>query len=102
MTGGASGTGGATGTGEPCVPEREFTTSEAVTLVLHTTNAICFRVQGSILGWGCDSMTERTVKVNGIAVLCAQLPLPPATTDGWYYFDVSAGRVDYASVYWWH
>jgi hypothetical protein len=54
-----------------------------------------------MLGWDCANMTGRTVTVNGVVEQCGTTRLPPKTSDGWYYFDVSAGGVDYAAIYWW-
>ena len=41
-----------------------------------------------IYRWTCTSMTERTVRVDGVPMSCEQMPVAPATSDGWYYFDV--------------
>jgi len=60
---------------------------------------VCLRVTLDIAGWGCSNFDGRTVKVNGTTVACAELPLP-SKVDGAYYFDISAGEHDYASMYW--
>jgi endoglucanase len=60
---------------------------------------VCLRVTLDIGGWGCSNFDGRTLKVNGTTVACAELPLP-SKVDGAYYFDVSAGEHDYASLYW--
>jgi hypothetical protein len=65
-----------------------------------TTGAYCFRTADTISGWNCSNFTGRTLKVNGTAIAtCGTLPLP-AKFNGYYYFDASAGGVDYASIYW--
>jgi hypothetical protein len=60
---------------------------------------VCLRVTLDIAGWGCSNFEGRTLKVNGTTVACAELPLP-SKVDGAYYFDVSAGEHDYASLFW--
>jgi hypothetical protein len=60
---------------------------------------VCLKVTLDITGWGCSNFQGRTVKVNGTTVSCAELPLPSKVDDA-YYFDVSAGELDYASLYW--
>jgi endoglucanase len=60
---------------------------------------VCLRVTLDIAGWGCSNFEGRTLKVNGTTVACAEFPLP-SKVDGAYYFDVSAGEHDYASLYW--
>jgi len=44
-------------------------------------------------------MQGRTVKVNGTAVTCGQMPLPEKQL-GAYYFEFSAGDHEYADFYW--
>ena len=64
-----------------------------------TLGPICLRVSSDIAGWGCSNFEGRTLKVNGSTVTCAQIPLPEKL-HGAYYFDVSAGEHEYASLYW--
>jgi hypothetical protein len=64
-----------------------------------TQGPVCLRVTLDIAGWGCSNFEGRTLKVNGMVVQCAELPLP-SKVDGAYYFDVSAGEHEYASLYW--
>jgi hypothetical protein len=61
---------------------------------------VCLRVTDDIVGWGCSNFEGRTVKVNGVTVNCAEVPLPDKL-HGAYYFDISAGEHAYASFYWW-
>ena len=65
-----------------------------------TTDAVCLRVTDDVVGWGCSNFEGRTVKVNGVDVSCAQVPLPEKV-HGAYYFEISAGQFAYASFYWW-
>jgi len=103
--GGAPGTGGRVGLdagpAEPCTPSKTITAASGsgTTGSFETTGAYCFRTPDNINGWGCSNFTGRTLKVNGVTVECAKLPLP-AKVNGYYYFDASAGSVDYSSIYW--
>ena len=65
-----------------------------------TASAYCFRTPDNINGWGCSNFDGRTLKVNGVAKDCGNMPLP-AKVNGYYYFDCSAGTYSYASIYWW-
>jgi hypothetical protein len=103
-TGGAASTGGVMGMDgggvEPCVPAKTITGSGSGNSGnFGTTGAFCFRTADNITGWGCANLTGRTLKVNGVTVTCGTLPLP-AKVNGYYYFDASAGGVDYASIDW--
>jgi hypothetical protein len=111
-TGGLMGSGGAVSTGgvmgvdgggsEPCVPAKTVTRNSGGSGNsgnFGTTGAFCFRTADDIIGWNCGNFTGRTLKVNGVADTCGALPLP-AKVNGYYYFDSSAGGVDYASIYW--
>ena len=110
-TGGLSGSGGVSGTGggmdidggggsEPCVPDKTIAGSGSGNSgSFGTTGAFCFRTADAIAGWNCSNFTGRTLKVNGTTETCGALPLP-AKVNGYYYFDSSAGGVDYASIYW--
>ena len=99
-TGGDTGGGGSTGGTEPCTPAATITgTGSGNSGNFGTTGAYCFRTPDNISGWGCSNLTGRTLKVNNVTETCGALPLP-AKIDGFYYFDSSAGSVDYASIYW--
>jgi len=93
------GSGGSTGTGrEPCSPAKDITSKN--TGNFGTKSAFCFRTNSSIAGWGCSNLDGRTIKVNNTTVNCGASPLP-AKVNGYYYFDVSAGTYEYASIHWW-
>jgi hypothetical protein len=99
-TGGMVATGGLTGSGggdEPCSPAKTITGGK--TSDFGTKDAFCFKTPDNITGWGCANFTGRTLKVNGVTETCGALPLP-AKINGYYYFDASAGSVDYSSIYW--
>ena len=104
-TGGRMGTGGANGIdggggAEPCVPDKTITGSGSGNSGnFGTAGAYCFNTPDSITGWNCSNFTGRTLKVNGVTETCGAMPLP-AKVNGFYYFDSSAGGVDYASIYW--
>ena len=104
-SGGVASAGGVTGVdgggSEPCVPAKTISGSSGSgnSGTFGTTGTFCFRTADNIAGWGCGNLTGRTIKVNGVLKECAALPLP-AKVNGYYYFDVSAGGVDYASIYW--
>ena len=111
-SGGLFGTGGVVGAGgdlgidgggggsEPCVPAKTITGSGSGNSGnFGTTGAYCFRTPDNITGWNCSNFSGRTLKVNGTLETCGTLPLP-AKVNGYYYFDSSAGGVDYASIYW--
>ena len=101
--GGTTGTasGGSTGTGggsEPCLPD-ETINGSGNSGNFGTTGEFCFRTADTITGWSCSSITGRTLKVNNVVETCGTMPLPPKI-NGYYYFDASAGGVDYASIAW--
>jgi len=83
---------------EPCSPSKDL--SNHMSGELGTTDAVCLRVTDAVVGWGCSNFDGRTVKVNGVEVACAQVPLPQQV-HGAYYFQISAGQFSYASFYWW-
>ena len=86
--------------GEPCVPAKTIAGSGSGNSgSFGTTGAFCFRTADTITGWNCSNFTGRTLKVNGTVETCGALPLP-AKFNGYYYFEASAGGVDYASIYW--
>ena len=111
-TGGIAGSGGAVGTGgdlgidgggggsEPCAPAKTITGSGSGNSgSFGTTGAYCFRTPDNVSGWNCSNFTGRTLKVNGVTTTCGAASLP-AKVNGYYYFDATAGGVDYASIYW--
>jgi hypothetical protein len=66
----------------------------------NTTGAVCYRTAATIAGWGCSNFAGRTVAVDNTSVTCGS-SLPARWSDGYYYFVVSAGDYDYASIYYW-
>jgi len=105
-TGGDTSAGGGSGTddggsgSEPCVPAKTITgNGSGNSGNFGTTGEFCFRTPDNITGWGCSNLTGRTLKVNGVTTTCGAASLP-AKVNGYYYFDASAGSVDYASIYW--
>ncbi len=84
------------GLAEPCYPATSATYN---TGNFNTTGKACYKTTQNISGWGCSSFDGRTVKVNGVQVLCGGAL--PAKTNGAYYFDVSAGTKAWASINWW-
>jgi endoglucanase len=67
----------------------------------NTTGAVCYRTSANVAGWGCSNFDGRTVKVNGVAKTCGQMPMPSKWSDGYHYFDVSAGAYSWAAFYFW-
>ena len=99
-TGGVTGTDGGGGGSEPCVPAKTITGSGSGNSGnFGTTGPFCFRTPDNITGWNCSNFTGRTLKVNGVTTTCGAASLP-AKVNGYYYFDATAGGVDYASIYW--
>jgi hypothetical protein len=105
-TGGDTSAGGSSGTddggsgSEPCVPAKTITgTGSGNSGNFGTTGEFCFRTPDNITGWNCSNFTGRTLKVNGVTTTCGAASLP-AKVNGYYYFDATAGGVDYASIYW--
>ncbi len=92
--GGSSGMAGAASNGT-CAPVADIASGVSFA----NAGPVCLRVTLDIAGWGCSNFEGRTLKVNGTTVACAELPLP-SKVDGAYYFDISAGEHDYASMYW--
>ena len=89
-TGGVVGSGGGGG-GSAAACANATPISGSVSL--GTTAAFCFvTCDGTTMGWGCDSFTEkeRTVKVNGTSVICGGT-LPAQKPGGYYYFEIGAG-----------
>jgi hypothetical protein len=72
---------------------------------LNTTGAYCFRVQSAVAGWGVSNFSGRTVAVtvngSGTATTTPGAALPSKGASDYYHFNVSAGGVSWASIYWW-
>jgi hypothetical protein len=64
------------------------------------TAAACYRTKASFNAIVCSSMDDRTVKVNGMLAKCSTVTAFPPAIDGWSYFDISAGTVEWASLGW--
>jgi hypothetical protein len=71
----------------------------------NTTGAFCFKIQGTINGWGSSNCDGRTVSVTvngtGTAVTTIGGKLPAKGASDYYYFSWSAGNYSYAAVNWW-
>jgi len=66
----------------------------------NTAAAACYRTNANINGWGCYNFDGRTVSVGGIARTCGQMPLT-RSSDGYYYFAVTAGQFPWAGIFTW-
>lgn len=86
-----------TGTGGTCANPITFTNN---TGNFNTTGAVCYRTSSTINGWGCSNFAGRTLTVGGQTSTCGQLPLT-RSSDGYYYFAVTAGTYPWASLYTW-
>jgi hypothetical protein len=62
--------------------------------------AACFRTKAVFNAITCSSMDDRTVKVNGALAKCSTVSTFPPAIDGWSYFDITAGAVEWAQVGW--
>jgi endoglucanase len=85
---------------EPCTPSATFGAGVTNSGNFNTTGAYCFRTSYNVAGWGCSNFTGRTVQVNDVVKACGAMPMP-TLFNGYYYFESSAGSLDYASIYWW-
>jgi endoglucanase len=85
------------GTGTTCANPITFTNN---TGNFNTTGGACYRTSQNVAGWGCSNFDGRTVTVGGVARTCGQLPLT-RSSDGYYYFSVTAGSFSWASLYVW-
>jgi hypothetical protein len=63
-----------------------------------TLGAFCLATCDDIDGWGCSNFDGRTISVNGTTVSCGA---SVTKKNGYYVFRASAGRLSYASIYWW-
>jgi hypothetical protein len=86
-----------TGSGGTCANPITFSGN---TGNFNTTGAACYRTNAAVNGWGCSNFDGRTVTVGGEARACGQLPLI-RSSDGYYYFSVTAGAYPWASLYTW-
>jgi aryl-phospho-beta-D-glucosidase BglC (GH1 family) len=67
----------------------------------NTTGAVCYRTNiKKVKGWGCYNFDGRSVTVGGQSRSCGQTPLTKSS-DGYYYFSVSAGSISWASLSVW-
>lgn len=65
-----------------------------------TTGEQWFVVSQNINGWQASEVAGRTIRVNGVVLAPGQMP-PPATANGSYYFQFSAGSFPWASWSFW-
>ncbi|MEI9939498.1 MAG: hypothetical protein WDO69_19945 [Pseudomonadota bacterium] len=102
--GGSTGTAGGDTTG-PCDNPVDLPgTTSGNSGNFNSLEAKCFRTKSTFNTIGCSNFADRTLKVNGVAVVCkdgtnASAPFAPAI-DGSTYFDVSAGSNLSANFYW--
>ncbi|HEU4780844.1 MAG TPA: cellulase family glycosylhydrolase [Steroidobacteraceae bacterium] len=85
------------GTGTTCANPVTFTNN---TGNFNTTGAACYRTSNTVNGWGCSNFAGRTLTVGGEPRNCGQLPVT-RSSDGYYYFAVTAGTYPWASLYTW-
>lgn len=86
-----------TGSGGTCTNPITFANS---TGNFNTTGAVCYRTSSNVSGWGCSNFDGRTVTVGGQSRTCGQLPLT-RSSDGYFYFSITAGTYPWASLYTW-
>jgi aryl-phospho-beta-D-glucosidase BglC (GH1 family) len=86
-----------TGNGTTCANAITFTGN---TGNFNTTGPVCYRTSATINGWGCYNFDGRTLTVGGVARTCGQMPLT-RSSDGYYYFSVTAGVYPWAGLYAW-
>jgi len=98
---GSTGTGGS-GPAGPCDNPKDVSKGNSGSL--ETTGPACLRTQEKFGTVGCSNWAGRTLKVNGALVTCpdGKTTTGPfaAAVDGWNYFDISAGSLSYAGLYW--
>jgi hypothetical protein len=66
----------------------------------NTAGAACYRTNATVNGWGCYNFDGRTLTVGGQARTCGQVPIT-RSSDGYYYFSVTAGTYPWAGLYTW-
>ena len=101
VAGAGGGSAGSASTG-PCDNPKDVTGGNSMSF--DTTDAVCLRTKETFNTLGCSNFAGRTIKVNGTAVVCtdntpAKAPFA-AAIDGYNYFDVSAGTLSYADIFW--
>jgi endoglucanase len=64
------------------------------------TGEVCLRTMEPFNTVGCSNFTGRTLTVNGVAATCGTKMTFPAAIGGYNYFEISAGGVTYASIFW--
>jgi hypothetical protein len=67
---------------------------------LGTTGPVCMRTKETFNSVGCSNFGGRTIKVNGTLATCNAKSMFAPPIDGYNYFDVSAGDVDFAAFVW--
>ena len=97
-SGGAGGASGASNSG-PCAAPKDVSGGKSDNL--GTTGAVCLRTSETFNTIGCSNWGGRTIKVNGVVAPCVgvKATFAPAI-DGYNYFEVSAGDVDFAAFVW--
>ena len=65
-----------------------------------TTGPVCLRTTETFNTIGCSNWGGRTIKVNGVLATCNVKGTFAPMIDGYNYFDVSAGDVDFAGFVW--
>ena len=92
-----AGAGGALGTGPCAMP---MAVSGGKTNNLGTTGAVCLRTSETFNTIGCSNWGGRTIKVNGVLATCNVKTTFAPAIDGFNYFEISAGDVDFAALVW--
>ncbi|MEO6602876.1 MAG: glycoside hydrolase family 3 C-terminal domain-containing protein, partial [Polyangiaceae bacterium] len=99
-SGGSGGSGGDGNDGLRCANPIELP-SELSSYSLGTTEGVCLRTKAAFDTVGCSGWTGRTLKVNGRPMLCdGTKEILPLALDGYHYFEIGAGQVSYAALYW--
>lgn len=85
------------GTGTNCANPVTFTGNSGS---FNTAGAVCYRTNATVNGWGCYNFDGRTLTVGGEARTCGQTPIT-RSSDGYYYFSVTAGAYPWAGLFIW-
>jgi hypothetical protein len=91
---GAAGSGGS----GSCANPKDVTGGKSDNL--GTTGPVCMRTKETFNTVGCSNFGGRTIKVNGALATCNVKSTFAPPIDGYNYFDVSAGDVDFAAFVW--
>ena len=67
---------------------------------LGTTGGVCLRTTETFNTIGCSNWGGRTVKVNGVVATCNVKGAFAPPIEGYNYFEISAGDVDFAALVW--